>query len=177
MMTVLVTGGIASGKSLVCSFLEESGYPVYDCDSRCKALYVSVPGLSDRIEEATGLPLSELGKVFGDPQALARLEDLVYPFLLADMEAWKASLSVDVCFVESAVALSKPMFNRCYDRVIVVTAPLEKRLERNPNTAGRMPFQQEDDLSRADYIIINSSTREHLRSDVESIIKSLKNEN
>ena len=39
MRTLAVTGGIGSGKSLVCSFLAERGFPVYDADSRTKALY------------------------------------------------------------------------------------------------------------------------------------------
>ena len=40
MLQVLaVTGAIGSGKSLVCRFLAERGFPVYDSDSRTKALY------------------------------------------------------------------------------------------------------------------------------------------
>ena len=56
MKTVLITGGIASGKSAVCARLKALGLPVYDCDSRTKALYDEIPGLKARIEKAIGLP-------------------------------------------------------------------------------------------------------------------------
>ena len=49
MKTFLVTGPIGSGKSEVCRYLASKGYPVYDCDSRTKGLYESVPGLKSRI--------------------------------------------------------------------------------------------------------------------------------
>ena len=38
MKTVLVTGLIGAGKSELCSLLAAKGYPVYDSDSRTKAL-------------------------------------------------------------------------------------------------------------------------------------------
>ena len=50
MRTILVTGGIASGKSEVCAHLQAKGYPVYDCDSRTKGLYATVPGLPHLLE-------------------------------------------------------------------------------------------------------------------------------
>jgi dephospho-CoA kinase len=50
--TVVVTGGIGSGKSMVCALLAEKGIPVYDSDSRTKALYRGP--LLQRIESAFG---------------------------------------------------------------------------------------------------------------------------
>lgn len=50
--TVVVTGGIGSGKSMVCALLAEKGIPVYDSDSRTKALYRGP--LLQRIEAAFG---------------------------------------------------------------------------------------------------------------------------
>ena len=35
---IAITGGIGSGKSVVSRILRILGYPVYDCDSRAKAL-------------------------------------------------------------------------------------------------------------------------------------------
>ena len=43
MRTVIVTGGIGSGKSAVCALLRKRGIPVYDSDSRVKELYKSRP--------------------------------------------------------------------------------------------------------------------------------------
>ena len=60
-MTVLVvTGGIGSGKSLVCRMLHERwNLPVYDADSRVKALYREKPALLADIETALGCVLRD----------------------------------------------------------------------------------------------------------------------
>jgi len=177
MKTVLVTGRIASGKSLVCSFLREMGFDVYDCDSRCKMLYDTVPGLVPSVEEATGIPFSELSRVFSDPTALAALEALVYPALLDDIRRWKESLECDLCFIESAIALSKADFDACYDYVLVITAPYEVRNARNVKVRERDSFQECDFEGKADYTINNDTTAAELRGKVELFLNQLKNEN
>lgn len=177
MTTVLVTGGIGSGKSAVCSLLSRRGYAVYDCDSRCKALYTSIPCLIPQIEDAVGLPFCRLSEVFSDGAALKRLEDTVYPYLLADIGQWKETVDSGICFVESAIALSKPCFNGVYDRVLVVSAPLELRMERNVHAALRSGFQDTRLEDKADYLIINDSSLGQLESRVEEFIKCIENEN
>ena len=57
MKTDLVTGGIGSGKSAVCAYLASRGVPVYDSDSRTKALYTSDPALLPALESALGISL------------------------------------------------------------------------------------------------------------------------
>ena len=54
MRTVAVTGGIGSGKSVVCSVLSERGIPVFDCDSEAKALYSKDASLLSAVENAFG---------------------------------------------------------------------------------------------------------------------------
>ena len=100
MTTVLVTGPMGSGKSLACRYIASRGWPVYDCDSRCKELYRSVPGLKQDIEAALGIPFSELGRNFDDPSLKARLEALVYPLMAQDIKEWKASQDSALAFVE-----------------------------------------------------------------------------
>jgi dephospho-CoA kinase len=41
MYKVGLTGGIGSGKSLVCSMLRDRGVAIYDCDQRAKELMAS----------------------------------------------------------------------------------------------------------------------------------------
>lgn len=177
MTTFLVSGGIGSGKSTVCSFLVERGYEVYDCDSRCKSLYKSVPGLIQMVENNVGIPFCRLSDVFSDPSALKRLEDTVYPYVLSDISAWKNTLNVEVCFIESAVALYKPAFRNVYDKVLMVSAPFSVRAARNPAVAVRSVFQSPDTEFQSDYLIINDSTVDLLRDKVDCFIKFLKNEN
>ena len=55
MKVLIVTGGIGSGKSTVCSMLSKDyGYPVYEADRRVKELYLEHPRLLTDIEKALG---------------------------------------------------------------------------------------------------------------------------
>ncbi len=172
MKTVLVTGGIASGKSEVCRYLASKGYPTYDCDSRTKALYESVPGLKRKVEEATSLPFGEIGAIFSDPAKREALEAVVYPEVLKDLEAWKGGLNCRMAFVESAIMLEKPLFNGCYDTVLLVRAPMDARLGRNPRTAERAASQHLPD--EADYMIDNDSDLETLHSRIDIFLNDMK---
>ena len=172
MTTVLVTGPIGGGKSTVCYRLAKSGFPVYDCDSRCKALYDSVPGLKDRIENELGLPFAELGRIFSDSVMREKLEAMVYPLLVRDIEEWKASLNADTAFIESAVALEKPAFHHLWDKVLLVTAPYSSRIVRNPRVAQRDSLQSFDQ-AEIDYTIINDSDLGSLNSKIDIFLESL----
>lgn len=145
MRTVLVTGPIGSGKSEACRHLQERGFAVYDCDSRTKMLYSLVPGLKCDIECALGIRWSEIGVIFTDAEKRGRLESMVFPYLVEDIKAWKAAQSGNLCFIESAIMLSKPVFDGLYDEVLLVTAPAALRMARNPKAAQRDALQSFDE--------------------------------
>ena len=174
MKTVLVTGGIASGKSELCRYLSSKGFAVYDSDSRTKALYDSVPGLKERVEDALGVPFSEIGIIFSDDARREKLEAVVYPEVLKDFLEWKSSQAGRAVFFESAVAASKPVFDGQWDEIWLVRAPLEARLERNPKTAGRLSSQTEVDATQADVVIDNDSSLEELHKKVDILINDMK---
>lgn len=174
MKTVLVTGGIASGKSELCRYLSSKGFAVYDSDSRTKALYDSVPGLKERVEDALGVPFSEIGIIFSDDARREKLEAVVYPEVLKDFLEWKSSQAGRAVFFESAVAASKPVFDGQWDEIWLVRAPLEARLERNPKTAGRLSSQTEFDATQADVVIDNDSSLEELHKKVDKLINDMK---
>ena len=174
MKTVLITGGIASGKSEVCRWLASKGLPVYDSDSRTKALYESVPGLKARVEEAIGLPFAQIGVIFEDAAKREALEAVVYPEVLKDFLGWRAAQTGPVVFFESAIALEKPIFDGLWDEVWLVRAPLEQRLARNPRTAARLASQKETGEEQADVVIENDSSLEELHKKVDYLLNDMK---
>ena len=174
MKTVLITGGIASGKSEVCRWLTSKGLPVYDSDSRTKALYDSVPGLKARVEEAIGLPFAQIGVIFEDVAKREALEAVVYPEVLKDFLGWRAAQTGPVVFFESAIALEKPIFDGLWDEVWLVRAPLEQRLARNPRTAARLASQKETGEEQADVVIENDSSLEELHKKVDYLLNDMK---
>ena len=168
--TVLITGPIGSGKSEVRRYLSSRGYPVYDSDSRTKALYDAVPGLKERAEEAAGLPFDRLGEIFSDPSKRSALEAVVYPEVLRDITAWKASQTAPLIFLESAVALEKPQFAGLWDEVWLVEAPYQVRLSRNPKAAERSSSQAPVPRELADKVINNGSSIGELHKQIDRIL-------
>ena len=140
MLTVIVTGGIGSGKSAVCALLRERGIPVYDCDSRVKELYSCRRSLVPKLEKTLGSPLRRadgtLDKIrlaaiiFSDPAARETLESIVYPILLQDFKRWRSHQKAPFVALESAIILSKPLFDGLADVVVLVEAPQELRISR-----------------------------------------------
>lgn len=147
--TVLVTGGIGSGKSAVCAYLAGRGVPVYDSDSRTKALYDTDPSLTAALEETLGCPLRTAeGKldrkalaaiIFSDEDARTRVEERVYPYVREDFLRWREEkqrlpwcgyTNRPFVVMESAIALQKPLFADLFDKVVLVDAPIRIRLKR-----------------------------------------------
>ena len=172
MRTILVTGPIGSGKSAVCRYLASLGFPVYDCDARTKMLYSLVPGLKCSIEERLGIPWSQIGTVFAEPDKLRTLEEMVYPHVVEDLKAWKAAQTAPLVFVESAIALDKPQFDGLYDCVLLVTAPYEVRVQRNAKAAERDALQRFDP-ARIDLTVENDGTKEELQLKIRQLICKL----
>ena len=172
MTTVLVTGPMGGGKSAACAHLAALGWPVYDCDSRCKLLYQTVPGLRERIEAELGIPFSQLGRIFDEPELKSRLEDIVYPLMAEDIAGWKAEQTLPLAFVESATALGNPLFSSLFVKVLLIWAPLQERAARKPEASRRSPLQHFP-RSLVDRTIRNTGTVEELNIKLDKYLKTL----
>lgn len=174
-----ITGGIGSGKSYVCRLLAERGITVYDCDSTAKRLMHTSPILRQQltnligpetyqpVNRGTGKDEWQLNKAAVAQFLLASEENahaidaIVHPAVFRDFE--ESGLQ----WMESAI-LFESGINQLVDRVIVVTAPEEVRINRimqrdgiNREKAmewiGRQ-WPQEEVRRRADFEIINDGT-------------------
>lgn len=136
---IAVTGGIGSGKSVVCNVLRALGYPVYDCDSRAKALMDADQEIKRRIAaEISPSAIDADGRidrkilstiVFNDTDKLNTLNAIVHSAVRADLRAWKENLKCDLCFVETAI-LYQSGLDREVEAVWEVTAPVDLRIAR-----------------------------------------------
>lgn len=142
MKVLIVTGGIGSGKSTVCSMLSKDyGYPVYEADRRVKELYLEHPRLLTDIEEALGdtfrnedgefQPAKLASRIFSHSGDLHKVESLVFPVLMEDFDSWK-KINADNKYLvlESATILEKPSLLGMGDLIMVVDAPLQMRIDR-----------------------------------------------
>lgn len=190
--TILCTGGIGSGKSVVVRVFRELGVPSYDCDLAAKDLYDRDPVLladvvrlvGSRVLDSEGrLDRSALaGRIFSDPQLLRKLEALVHPAVLRDFARWRASRPEPLVVLESAILLEKPVPGGLYDYVLAVTAPEEVRVARVMARDGvteaevrrRMSLQWSDAqrAERADFVLENND-RQAILPAIMHIIEKL----
>lgn len=194
-LTILITGGIGSGKSVLSRYLESRGVPVYDSDSRAKALYDSEMG--EAVESLFGVCLRDgngrfdrkalAALVFSDSRKLEKLEGIVHPAVLKDFIDWREHVSgVDpwcgyagsrpfVC-MESAIALDKSLFAGSYDVALMVDADEDVRIARacdrdacDAASIMKRIKNQHLDLSKADYVIYNNGTTDELAAEADKV--------
>ena len=198
MKTVILTGGMGSGKSAVAACLKARGVPVYDSDSKTKSLYDRNPALVDRMEALLGTGLRDsdgrldrrklAGLIFSDPRKKAAVEALVHPAVLADFRRWKrwhrpkgwTYGPVPFVVLESAIILSCPVFDGVGDKVVLVDADESIRAARaaardgsDVESALRRIRQQSFDRSRIDAVLCNGGTLEDLPAEVDRIFLNL----
>ena len=132
-MKIGITGGIGSGKSYVCNLLQQQGYAVYDCDSAAKRLINTSPeirqGLTKLIGPNTYLDDGRLNKgavaefLLASEDNAHAIDHIVHPAVFDDFV--KSGME----WMESAIIFESGIY-RLVDRVIVVTAPEEVRIQR-----------------------------------------------
>lgn len=188
MYKIGITGGIGSGKSTVCALLKEHGVAVYDSDAEAKRLMSESESLRSALVDAfgeecyngEGLNRAYLAsKVFGDDEALGRLNAIVHPAVKDDFRAWAERQQGSYVVLESAI-LFESGFDAEVDTTLAVMAPLEERVRRAMERDGaereqildRISHQLSDDElhSRANRTIVNL-VRDYLESDVEQLHK------
>ena len=190
MTTVIgLTGGIASGKSVVREMLEARGAFVMDADKLGHEAYTPgtdcfrdvVAAFGDDVVGADGqIDRKVLGaKVFGDAAQRKRLEGIVWPWMRRTMEVRLSKLRADavpVVVLEAAVLIEADWVP-LVDEVWAVIVPPELARDRIVSRNGLTPEQadariaaqlsNEERAARAQVIIENSGTLEELERRVE----------
>lgn len=200
MEVLIITGGIGSGKSEVCRILQQTyRCGVYNADQRVKLLYDTHPTLLADIEQLLGeslrsddgkfLPARLSARIFSDKELLVKVEALVFPALTEDFEDWSKGFAGDRFVVfESATILEKPQLKGFGDKIVLVDANMETRLERacmrdsasKESIAVRMQNQQlmnsfsiGEALPEVDAVILNVGTLDDLHDTTVGVIEKL----
>lgn len=134
-----VTGGIGSGKSLICKILEVLGYKTYYADKRGKWLTNNHPEVTRLISNLFGEEIyvngqldrkTVAGRVFQDRDLLEKLNAIIHPAVAMDFIQWtKDNSSEKILFKESALLFETNDF-KSVDYAVLVTASEEVRIER-----------------------------------------------
>ena len=180
-----IAGGIGSGKSYVCKLLAQRGIEVYDCDAAAKRLIRTSPDIRQQLTELIGpetyqedgsLNKAVVAHFLLESETNAKAIDaIVHPAVFHDFEE-SGSL-----WMESAIMFESGAY-RYVDRVVVVTAPEEVRIQRVMQRDGisrekvlewlQRQWPQDEVRRRADYEIVNDGQAD-LPSQIERLLVSL----
>jgi len=196
MLKLGLTGGIASGKSVVAAILRELGFPVLDADSISHKLMEPGQSSHGEILQSFGADLADSSGhidrhklaaiVFEDPSKLAKLNSILHPrvdqIIFRQLEDWQKSGAHAAAFVEAALLIEAGMAAKL-DGLVVAWCTPEQQLERlrarglSENEARRRIAAQlplEEKLQRATYRIDCSRTLDDTRAQVQALAANLR---
>lgn len=196
MLSVALTGNVASGKTAVADRWRTLGVPVVSADELARRAVVPGSEGLDRVVEAFGDEmLSAEGSlardrlralVFEDPAARRRLEEILHPIVWKLREEWLNDRRAEGA---SVVVSEIPLLFETgregdFDAVVLVDAPAEIRRRRmvrdrglEPSEAGRIIDAQmdaEQKRKRADFVIDNVGSLSDLEVMADRILAGLR---
>lgn len=189
MLKIGLTGGIASGKSTVTTFFRDRGIPVIDADILGHRTYepgtdtfnAVIATFGEELRAADGTIDRRVlgGKVFGKPEELKRLTDIVWPGIrkLASEELSALEVAGNNLAVLEAAVLFEAGWEDLVDEVWVVVVEPDsavKRLALRNNldeeaARARIASQLTNDerTSRATIVLENNASLEDLTHAIE----------
>jgi dephospho-CoA kinase len=201
MLKVGLTGGIASGKSVVAEMFAALGAHVVQADHIAHQLMQPGQSVYKEVAHHFGagmlnadatLNRAKLAEAaFGTEGRIKELNHIVHPAVLLRQEQWMNEVgqkdSHAIAIVEAALILEAGAAKQ-FDRLIVVSCRPEQRIERwatrvkvdeptaRAEVARRMAAQWPDaeKLKAADYVIDNSGALDETQAQVEKLFPELK---
>jgi dephospho-CoA kinase len=197
MLRVGLTGGIASGKSIVGRMFVDLGCHLIDADDIVHELFEPGQEVHKAVVEAFGRRiLRRDGKidrkilgdiVFHDQHQRSKLNNLVHPAVIQRQKEWLAQIENSdpkgVGIVEAALMIEVGTYKN-YDKVIVVVcSPEEQRrrlrarsslTEEQIDARIRSQMPMDEKAKYADYVIDNSGGFAATRKQVEEVNSKLR---
>ena len=190
-----ITGGIGSGKSLVARLLENIfSIPIYIADDRSKQLTAESPAIRQALTALIGqevyTPDRLLNKpflaayLFSSTEHTRQINDIIHPQVHTDFLRWmQQQQSHPIVGIESAI-LFEAGFDNVTDYSVMVYAPLEVRIQRamqrdhssRAQVLERVHRQLDDEVKKrkSHYIIVNDG-KTTLIPQLLSLIYSVQN--
>ncbi len=187
-MTIAVTGPFASGKSTFVRLLGELCAETVSADEIVHHLLAQDEATISRIVERfgedtlgeSGVDRRALGrKVFGDPEALRDLEEILHPLVRRETKRRVAASDADL-FVAEVPLLFEGGTGGDYDYTVAVAVPEERRrawaAERGVDEAALRAIEarqlpQEEKARQADVVVQNDAGVDKLKEQAKALKK------
>lgn len=187
MLTVALTGGIGSGKSLAGEYFEALGAIVFDSDQLARDVIERGSDGFDQVVARFGDGILKDGEidrtslarlVFTDADAKRDLEEIIHPRVRARSEEIVARAGTNAIVINQIPLLFETRGADRFDLVITIEASEELRIERaitrglkEYEVRQRMANQasEEDRRSIADIVIVNDGSAAELLTEVERV--------
>lgn len=186
--TVVLTGGIASGKTTVSDLFARLGVPIIDTDRIARELVEPGQPALKAVVDAFGPDcLAAEGHldrkamrsiIFSDPKAKARLEGILHPLIRAEVQRRVAELKSDYCIVVIPLFSGQGFYDRV-DRVLVVdvdeSTQISRVMQRDQVSRDAAEAVLENQISRrerlalADDVIVNEAGFTELTAEVHRL--------
>ncbi len=186
-LRVGVTGGIGSGKSLVCSFFQKLGAPVLSADDIAKDLMTNDSGLRKALARLLG-PEAYLAdgslnrkfiaeRIFSAPALQKKVNALVHPKVAREIDRrMKALNGLTPYVIVEAALIYEAGLDAMLDSVVVVDAETEVRIQRvqERDRSSREDVEKRTEaqwsnkrkVQRADYVLRNNGSIHELGQNV-----------
>lgn len=135
-----ITGGIGSGKSIVCKVFACLGISIYDADARAKWLTNHHSAIRREVTALLGVEAyGENGqynrpyvasKVFANESLLKSLNAIIHPVVFQDTQKWIAGKKGEPYVIKEAALMKAAGDGNTLDYVVVVQAPETIRIQR-----------------------------------------------
>lgn len=192
-VVVGITGGIASGKSVITTYLKEKNYPVIDSDQIVHQL-LKTEKVKQKIRTIFGdeymkekeVDNKKLAKyIFSHPEGREKLNQIIHPLVKQKIEEEIQYSPFSLLFVDVPL-LYEAHFESLCDKVIVVFVGLEQNISRlmkrdqidaayaKQKIASQMSLEEK--CRKADYIIDNSLDLCYTYNQLEKILKQIQSQ-
>jgi len=177
-MTVGLTGGIGSGKTMVGEVFRYLGTPVFKADDAGRILLDTDPEVIHKVGALFGGEVYRKGyldrsiiahEVFRDADLLSKLNEIIHPRVRQAFEEWVDERSSDPYVIMEAAIIFESGSDQYLDAVIAVSAPEDLRIQRvverdrveaeSVKIRIRNQWPEASILRKADYVIFNDGTQ------------------
>ncbi|HLN53036.1 MAG TPA: dephospho-CoA kinase [Lentimicrobium sp.] len=173
MLKVGLTGSIGSGKSTIAKVFSLLGVPVYLSDLEAKKIMQDAALVDQIVERFGDIILTEnkidrkklASHVFNDGDALKWLNSVIHPKVRWHFLRWVDNHSHFPYIIQESAIMLETGFSSYFDKILVVTCPLEQRINRVLNRDkmtrkelfDRMKHQwpEEKKVEKSDFVIVN----------------------